>query len=282
MGSYTWVTVDDDSKLLAVALMMLAATYDNRIPCDPEFIKQVACLRKLPDLTPLISTQFIEIIDASGNLVQYASKVYILRQNDVPETETETYKPEKKNPSTRKARGETDPRFSQAKEFIEKCCKHAKVPFVWNGAEAKQLSEFLKATPALTVEEVLELIRARFRSEEPPGNRPCLWLPKLSSYATGPLDRFHNEAKPKVNGASVGVNVTRTEPETTAEQAEKNRQEIIEQNRRFEKARLEREAKRCVNGSQNGKPNGAGDAGMKAVSSVLPAVLGSVGMKESE
>lgn len=62
MSSRTWVMLDDASKALAVACMLLAANTDNKIPFDPDYIQRVAYLKSRPDLNGLLETDFIEII----------------------------------------------------------------------------------------------------------------------------------------------------------------------------------------------------------------------------
>jgi len=94
LHSRTWVTLDDASKALAVALMLLASRTDNKISADPGYIQRVAYLHTLPDLEKLLKVDFIEIIDLGENCKQTlagASKVLANRT-----TETETYKTEKK------------------------------------------------------------------------------------------------------------------------------------------------------------------------------------------
>jgi hypothetical protein len=69
--------------------MLIAAKTGNRIPLDHSFLQRVAYLNQEPDLSGLISTQFIEIIDECGSALVDASK---LHTNARPETETETEK----------------------------------------------------------------------------------------------------------------------------------------------------------------------------------------------
>lgn len=106
---------------------------------------------------------------------------------------------DKKKLKPSREKRESDERFKASHDFIERCCDHAKVPFLWGPAEAKQLSAFLKQAPALDQEAINQLIRNRFRSKEPAGRRPCEWISRLSSYATGPLDRF-NKPEEVTNG----------------------------------------------------------------------------------
>lgn len=66
LTSRTWATLDDASRVLAIALMMLAAATGNKIPLDPTYIRRVAYLNQDPDLSGLLATEFIEIVDNSG------------------------------------------------------------------------------------------------------------------------------------------------------------------------------------------------------------------------
>jgi hypothetical protein len=99
-----WVTCDDASRTLAVAIMLLAAATDNKIPSDPAYLKRVAYLNKAPNLAPLVACQFIEIIDAASNVLAGASG---LHTNARPETEK----------SREETEGEAPPMFLKLGEF---------------------------------------------------------------------------------------------------------------------------------------------------------------------
>jgi DNA-binding transcriptional regulator YhcF (GntR family) len=77
-----------------------------------------------------------------------------------------------------------DSRHTEVKKFIKRCCEHAKVPFTWSSSEGKILSEWLIGNPDLSAGQVIELVRARFRSKDPPGDRPRIWIGNLGRYAT--------------------------------------------------------------------------------------------------
>lgn len=62
LTSQTWVALDDASKLLAIACILVAAVRDNRIPLNPGYIKRIAYLDQTPDLAPLFDVGFIEMI----------------------------------------------------------------------------------------------------------------------------------------------------------------------------------------------------------------------------
>lgn len=89
LTSRTWVAMDDQSRVLAIACMLLAADTDNKIPLDPVYVQRVAYLNHEPDFAPLLKNDFIEIIEEEGETLARASKPLAIRT-----TETET---EKKN-----------------------------------------------------------------------------------------------------------------------------------------------------------------------------------------
>src|SRR5215469_15533922 len=84
LTSRTWASSDDASRVLAIALMMLAALTGNKIPFDAAYIRRVAYLNQDPDFSELLAAEFIEIVDSS---LADASKSH---RNARPETEEET------------------------------------------------------------------------------------------------------------------------------------------------------------------------------------------------
>lgn len=85
LTSETWVSSDNDSRVLAIAIMMLAAATGNHIPASPRYIQRVAYLDREPDLAPLVGLNFIEIYEVSDD----ASKPLAVAR---PETETDSEK----------------------------------------------------------------------------------------------------------------------------------------------------------------------------------------------
>jgi hypothetical protein len=84
LSSNTWVMLDDASRVIAVALMLLASRHEGHVPTSLDYIKRVAYLNKKPDLKPLIDVGFIiPLADAST-----------LQADARPETETEAYRKE--------------------------------------------------------------------------------------------------------------------------------------------------------------------------------------------
>jgi len=65
LTSDTWVMGSDSDRVLAIAMLILASITENMIPADPTYIQRVGCLHKPPNFDHLLSTGFIELIDAS-------------------------------------------------------------------------------------------------------------------------------------------------------------------------------------------------------------------------
>lgn len=89
LTSRTWVLLDDASRVLAIACMMIAAATDNKIPCDCDYVRRVAYLNSMPDFIPLIECGFIEIQEESTSKVNNASNPYQLPHDARPEAEAE-------------------------------------------------------------------------------------------------------------------------------------------------------------------------------------------------
>jgi hypothetical protein len=60
LSSPDWVMLDDTSRVLAVACMLIASRNEGAIPDNPEYIKRVAYLNKTPNFKPLIDCGFLE------------------------------------------------------------------------------------------------------------------------------------------------------------------------------------------------------------------------------
>lgn len=80
LSSMDWVTLDDASRVLAVACMLIASRNEGVVPSNPEYIRRVAYLNKSPNFKPLIDCGFLEpASDCKQTLAEFR-----------PETETET------------------------------------------------------------------------------------------------------------------------------------------------------------------------------------------------
>ena len=64
------------------------------------------------------------------------------------------------------------------------------MPCPWDGSEGAALSKMLKANPSWTKEHWSRMLTNLFESDGITGQRPRQWLPVISQYAAGPLDRF--------------------------------------------------------------------------------------------
>ena len=89
-----------------------------------------------------------------------------------------------------------DPRHVQIREFIRALQRETGTPEQWNGRCARALSTWLKANPVVTIQDAERFVRNRFESDEPRGAPPWEWLPKLTKYSEGPLDRFARVWRP--------------------------------------------------------------------------------------
>lgn len=98
LHSYTWTVLDDASRLLAIACMLLASQTENKIPLDRDYIQRRTLLNKRPDVRPLIDVGFAQVVDDQV-VVDSASEMLAdastLQANARPETETEADIPKK-------------------------------------------------------------------------------------------------------------------------------------------------------------------------------------------
>jgi uncharacterized protein YdaU (DUF1376 family) len=110
-------------------------------------------------------------------------------------THTHTQTQTKPKDKTSSPPAKRDPRFEPIRGHIEKCCTHAKVPFVWDASEAKHLSDWLKATPNVIapIETCIEFVKNRFRLAREPGERPRKWIGDLGKFATGQSNHGTNK-----------------------------------------------------------------------------------------
>jgi len=83
LSSEDWVSLDDASRVLAIACMLIASRNEGKIDGSEKglaYLKRVAYLNKKPDLNPLILCGFLECDSESKQMLADAR----------PETETET------------------------------------------------------------------------------------------------------------------------------------------------------------------------------------------------
>ena len=105
LTSDTWVTLDDASRVLVIASMMLASrdkAMDGSFNGSPEYVRRVCYLNTLPNWDPLLAVGFVEVVpDASKTLASAST----MQAKWCSETERET---EKENPLTPKGEGNSD------------------------------------------------------------------------------------------------------------------------------------------------------------------------------
>lgn len=85
LTSQDWVMLDDASRVLAIACMLVASRNEGNVDCSQKglaYLKRVAYLNSDPDVKPLIECGFLEV----------ASDCKQMLANARPETETETEK----------------------------------------------------------------------------------------------------------------------------------------------------------------------------------------------
>jgi len=113
LTSRTWVGMNDASRSLAIALMLLAAATDNRIPADKEYLRRVAYLNSDPDWSPLVKVEFIDLIDESGVVLALASRSLAKRTERTSETEQSRAETDllAAAPPARRVSRETDPEW---------------------------------------------------------------------------------------------------------------------------------------------------------------------------
>lgn len=83
LSSADWVVLDDASRVLAVACMLLASRHDGLVPDDLQYLKRAAYLNNFPDIKPLIECGFLEEINIEQETM-LASRKH-LRTNTDPE-----------------------------------------------------------------------------------------------------------------------------------------------------------------------------------------------------
>ena len=83
-------------------------------------------------------------------------------------------------------------RHVEAKDIIGEywASKNPGVQMPWDGREGKQLEMFLRAAPDITAAQLRGFLRNRFQSDVNHGERPSMWIQWVTSYASGPIDRY--------------------------------------------------------------------------------------------
>jgi hypothetical protein len=113
-------------------------------------------------------------------------------------------KDKEQKPSRDKREEQAPPFLSEVKDLIFRYyrSKNEGRDPEWDGAEGKQLSKLLKASPKADIDHWVRCLSNRYHSEETHGDRPMLWISRLSSYSNGPLNQYKKPLKEKSNGTT--------------------------------------------------------------------------------
>jgi biotin operon repressor len=99
------------------------------------------------------------------------------------------------------------PFHQEAKKVILQCYRYLnKTESPWDGSEAKQLKDLIRAKPDLTLGQLRQALWNYAQSEINPSDRPRVFIPKLFKYLNGPIDRFgmpKNATVPVVESLSI-------------------------------------------------------------------------------
>lgn len=82
LSDYAFGCLQDASKAHLMLLWLLATEYDNRIPCDPEWLGRKLEAQSPINLDELVSAGFVEVYEADGTLVNGASDVLASRKQN--------------------------------------------------------------------------------------------------------------------------------------------------------------------------------------------------------
>lgn len=89
LSSQDWVMMDDQSRVLAIACMLIASRNGGKIPDDLDYIKRVAYLKTKPNLKPLIECGFVEPDgDCKQMLADASTSIYTEERRGETETDS--------------------------------------------------------------------------------------------------------------------------------------------------------------------------------------------------
>jgi len=111
--SRAWISADDATRSLMIALMLIAADTDNKIPADSEYVRRRAYLNSEPDFSRLVEAGFIEQAESASDVLATC------KQDARPEAEAEADPPLKNLSIQSKAKAfraisSVENRYSQA------------------------------------------------------------------------------------------------------------------------------------------------------------------------
>jgi len=117
---------------------------------------------------------------------------------------------------------EPDPRHAQIRKYINKVQRDSGDPEQWDGRSAKALSNWLKANPSVTLEQAVSFVENRFASAEPRGAPPWEWIPKLTKYSEGPLDKYGKTWQPDFRAGYEGMKAAKPGSQPSRKSAQGN------------------------------------------------------------
>ena len=152
-----------------------------------------------------------------------------------PDTDTDADTKKEQKPSRAKAaratnkpkeiKHSTDPRHIACKEEIISAYREKNgCDPPWDGREGKALGMLLAAWPKVGPEGIRKIMRHWSRSELVHSDRPGIWIPKLSSFMNGPIDRFN---KPTQEGNGNG-RTNGNHPSPAKQRVDANRRALAE------------------------------------------------------
>lgn len=122
LNSKTWVMLDDASRVLAIATMLIAArnNTNGEFDDDPVFFQKVAFLNQKPNFQPLVNIGFIEVVHADASNMLATCKQSASPEKRRVETETETEnKKHEPQPAVASKKSKHVHVFNFSKEFEE-------------------------------------------------------------------------------------------------------------------------------------------------------------------
>jgi hypothetical protein len=139
-----------------------------------------------------------QVPDAPKQVLASAGKCHIGEKRREEESK------EEQKPSRRQAASDpkkhSDARYEPCKDLVFAAYRHKnQIDPQWDGREGKALGMLLSSWPQLQVEDFRKALHHWARSEVAHSDRPGIWLPKLGSFLTTPIDRF-NKPLENVNG----------------------------------------------------------------------------------
>lgn len=146
LSSETWVSLDDASRVLAVACMLIASRNEGKVPNNPAYMKRVAYLNRVPNFKPLLDIGFLVKTladastmqaDASNNLANDSGCKRMLdqRKKVLPKGNTIIHERFDDFWSAYPKRQGANPK-SRAQEIFTKACQKVDPEIIIQGAKA--------------------------------------------------------------------------------------------------------------------------------------------------